>query len=365
MNDNPKPRRLLHWAIGFLVWTVIGLSFASQFFVANLKAGRPVTWAEAIGWSLGDWYVWGLLSIPILAVARQFHIDGVHWRSSLVIHLCGSAIAALVFLIVRAALGQWQMLLRGGAATYGEIFMPLLAKTFLFNVIIYWVIVCAGHALDYYRQFRERERRNLELERNLSRAQLKTLQMQLNPHFLFNTLHAISALMHKDIDAADRTIAQLSDLLRRALESGDEHEVPLRQELDFLERFLAIEQTRFGSRLRTRIEVAPETLDALVPNLFLQPLVENAIQHGIEPRARPGEVAIIARREGDQLVLEVWDDGVGLPESHIENVGLTNTRTRLQQLYRDQHRFALTPRALEGVSVTATIPFRLAAAQPT
>jgi hypothetical protein len=233
MSRNAKHRRYVAWLSGFLLWTVIGLSFASQFYVASLKSGRPVTWGEAVSWSLGDWYVWGLLSIPIFALARRFHLEGRQWSSSLAIHLCGCVVAALVYTFLRAWLGQWQTLLHGQVVTFGEIFTPLLAKSFFFNLIVYWVIVCAAHAVDYYQQFRQRERGSLELERNLTRAKLKALQMQLNPHFLFNTLHAISALMHKDVNAADRMIAQLSDLLRRALESGDENEVPLRQELDF------------------------------------------------------------------------------------------------------------------------------------
>jgi signal transduction histidine kinase len=361
MTRTAKYRRFLAWLSGFLLWTVIGLSFASQFYVASLKAGRPVSWGEAIGWSLGDWYVWGLLSIPIFALARRFHLEGPQWPARLAIHACGCVVAALIYLFLRAWLGQWQTLLHGRVATFGEIFMPLLAKSFFFNVIVYWVIVCAGHAVDYYQQFRQREWRSVELERNLTQAKLKALQMQLNPHFLFNTLHAISALMHKDVDAADRMIAQLSDLLRRALESGDENEVPLRQELDFLERYLAIEKTRFGARLKVRIEVEADTLDALVPNLLLQPLVENAIQHGIEPQARTGEVAIAARRIGNELILEVQDDGAGLAEDHVENVGLSNTRSRLSQLYGDRHRFELQRRHPVGVAVTAAIPFRLAA----
>ncbi len=358
MNGNAKHRRLVKWFAGWLLWTVIGLSFASQFYVASLKAGRTVSWKEAIVWSLGDWYVWGLLSIPIFTLTRRFHLEGKQLRSSLAIHACACVITALVYLFIRVWLGQLQLLWHGNAASFAELFMPLLAKSFIFNVIVYWVIVCLAHALDYYEQSRQRERRSLELEKHLSQAKLQTLQMQLNPHFLFNTLHAISALMHRDVDAADRMVAQLSDLLRRALESGDEHEVPLRQELDFLQRYLAIEKTRFGPRLEVQLDVASDTLDALVPNLFLQPLVENAIQHGIEPKARPGTVGIAVRRLGDELILEVRDDGVGLPEAHDENVGLANTRARLHQLYPGRSQFELRNRDSGGVCVTATIPFR-------
>jgi len=233
-------------------------------------------------------------------------------------------------------------------------------KTFHFNLLIYWVIVSVSHAFDYYRQMQERELRAAELEKRLAQARLQTLQMQLNPHFLFNSLHAISALVHKDADMADQMITRLSDLLRYALEGTDAQEVPLRQELDFLRRYLEIEQTRFGDRLAVGLEIAPETLDALVPNLLLQPLVENAIRHGIEPRAKPGRIELRAGCENGQLKLEVRDNGVGLsPDRKVEEgVGLSNTRARLKQLYGERHRFALSETPGGGLSVSLELPFR-------
>ena len=344
--------------MGALLWTLIGLSFASQLYLSSLKTDRPMSWAAAIGWSLGDWYVWGLLSIPVLFLARRFHLEGPRWGSSLAIHLCGSVVAALVYIFVRAFLGQWQSRSQGVPVAFVEAFSQLLVKAFFFNVLIYWGIVCAGHALDYYRQFRERELRAVELEKSLAEARLKSLQMQLNPHFLFNTLHAISALMHKDVDAADRMVAQLSDLLRRALDSGDEQEVSMRREIDFLQRYIAIEKTRFGDRLSVEMKIAPDTQAALVPNLLLQPLVENAIRHGIEKQARPGKIGITSNREGGELILEVVDNGAGLPAQWNENIGLSNTRSRLSQLYGTNHRFDLRNGASGGVSIRIAIPFR-------
>ena len=355
-----QQKRMLKWLLGTLLWTLIGLSFASQLYISSLKTGQPMSWGAAIAWSLGDWYVWGLLSVPVLSLARRFHLEGPRWGSSLVIHLCGSAVASLVYIFARALIGQWQSRGQGAVATFVETFSPLLAKTFFFNVLIYWGIVCAGHALDYYRQFRERELRAVDLEKSLAEARLKSLQMQLNPHFLFNTLHAISALMHKDVDAADRMVAQLSDLLRRALDSGDEQEVSMRREIDFLERYVAIEKTRFGKRLAVEMCIAPETREALVPNLLLQPLVENAIRHGIEPQRREGKIEITSRREGGELIIEVRDNGGGLPAQWTENIGLSNTRSRLGQLYHANHRFDLRNPESGGLAITIAIPFRLA-----
>jgi len=240
------------------------------------------------------------------------------------------------------------------------VFKPLLVKTWHFNLLIYWVIVAVSHAFDYYRKYRERELRASELEKHLAQAKLQALQMQLNPHFLFNTLHSISSLMHKDVEAADRMIARLSDLLRAALEGAGTQQVTLRQELDLLQLYLAIEQVRFGSRLTVKMNIAPDTLGAQVPNLILQPLVENAIRHGIEPRARLGCIELQAHRQDGALALVVSDDGAGLGENGRikEGVGLSNTRARLRELYGTAHRFELLRGQEGGVRVELSIPFR-------
>src|SRR3989442_13820221 len=305
--------RPLRWALVLLFWTLIGLSFASQFYLASYKAGRPVTWGQALGWWLGDWSVWAVMSLPIVQLARRFRFDDVKWGRNVAIHLAASEICSLGYMALRAGVGQAQSRLGGTSVSFAETFDPLLVKTFHLNLLIYWVIVSVHHAFGYYRQMQERELRAAELEKRLAQARLQSLQMQLNPHFLFNSLHAISALVHKDADLADQMITRLSDLLRYALESTDAQEVSLKQELDFLRRYLEIEQTRFGDRLRVRLDVAPDTLDAQVPNLILQPLVENAIRHGIEPHAKPGLIELRARRENGSLKLEVQDNGRRVP----------------------------------------------------
>jgi two-component system, LytTR family, sensor kinase len=225
---------------------------------------------------------------------------------------------------------------------------------------VYWVVVTALHAIDYYRKFHERELRAADLEKRLSQARLQALQMQLNPHFLFNTLHSISTLMHRDVEAADRMIARLSDLLRLALDSTEAQEVPLRQELAFVDRYLEIERIRFSDRLNVQKTIAPDTLNALVPNLILQPLVENALRHGIAPQSRRGRIDLRAQREHDTLELQVSDNGVGVPElnSLEEGVGLSNTRARLQQLYGKRHVFELRHAEQGGLVVTLRLPFR-------
>jgi signal transduction histidine kinase len=352
------------WTLFVGLWTIIGLSFASQFYLSSSLFGyNTVTWGQAIHITLGDWYVWAVLSLPILWFARRFPLHRRNWSKLVVIHLAASLVACLSYVLVRAAVGQVQNPLLGMTTTFWGTVRNLLLKNTFFNLLIYWIIVCVSLAFDYYRKFRDREVRTSDLERRLAEAKLMALQMQLNPHFLFNTLHTISALMHKDVEAADRMVARLSELLRLALENTDANEVPLQQELDFLQRYLEIEQTRFGDRLAVKLDVAPETLAAPVPNLLLQPLVENAIRHGIEPHRRPGLIEVSARRDGDWLRLQVRDNGSGPPSGKAlqEGVGLANTRARLQHLYGAAHRLDWAPEAKGGFVVRVAVPFRGAA----
>jgi two-component system, LytTR family, sensor kinase len=347
--------RFARWVAGFLFWTGIGLSFASQFYISSDQAGLGVTWSQAVSYSLGDWYVFALLSIPVMQLARRFPFEAGRWRSSLPLHLACSAVFSLAYMVARAWIGQWQ-----GASSFAEAFKPLLVKTWHFNMLVYWVIIAVSQASEYYGKFRERELSALELEKRLAQAKLQALQMQLNPHFLFNSLHAVSTLMHRDVEVADRMLTQLGDLLRAALANSDTQEVPLRQELDFLRRYLEIEQTRFGDRLAVTMEIAPETLDASVPNLILQPLVENAIRHGIEPHSQPGRIELRAIRHNGMLALEVCDSGAGLRGGAppAEGVGLSNTRARLRELYGAKHQFELQDVSDGGFRVRLSIPFR-------
>jgi two-component sensor histidine kinase len=343
------------WLLGFGFWTLLGLSFATQFYISSAKAGLEVSWRQAVSYALWDWYVFALLSLPVIRLGRRFHFEIRNWKTSLAVHALASVVFSLAYIVLRASVGAWQ-----SGASFVEAFKPLLVKTWHFNLLIYWVIVAVAQAFDYYRKYRERELRASELEKRLAEAKLQALQMQLNPHFLFNTLHSISALMHKDVEAADRMIMQLSDLLRAALESSDTQEVALRHELQMLELYLGIEKIRFGERLTVKLEIAPEALSARVPNLILQPLVENAIRHGIEPRARAGRIELRAHREDRSLALEVWDNGNGLPQDKParEGVGLSNTRARLRELYGEAHHFELAPGPEGGLRVRLSIPFR-------
>jgi two-component sensor histidine kinase len=231
------------------------------------------------------------------------------------------------------------------------------------TIPIYWAIVCVTWVVSYYQQLRERERRTLELEACLMQANLQTLKTQLQPHFLFNTLNAISSLVRRKPDTAEDMIGSLSDFLRMTLDTAQQHEVPLRREMEFLDLYLEIQQARFGDRLRIQKEIEPGALDVAVPTLILQPLVENSVRHGIEPRETGGAILIRASGHGNSLRLEVCDDGEGLKSGQLaalrEGVGLSNTKARLHELYGDAHRFQIAPNAGGGLTVAVELPWRV------
>jgi LytS/YehU family sensor histidine kinase len=352
--------RWTRWLVAFAIWTLIGLAFAGQFYLVRAKVGDPVSWQFAIGRNLADWYVFAILSIPVWWLARHFPIDRARWHRTLFIHLVAATLFSLSWMILRAAIEHLVSRASVQPVSFETAFTHALVTTFVVNTLVYWALVSLAHALGYYLKYRERTVRAAELEKRLTEAKLQALQMQLNPHFLFNTLHAISSLMHQDVEAADRMLARLSDLLRYALESTDSQEVPLRKELDFLTRYLEIEQTRFGERLQVRLQIDPAAMDAKVPNLILQPLVENAIKHGVEPHARPGILELRAQKENSTLRLEVEDNGAGLQPTKRAGfgVGLSNTRARLEQLYGNAHSLEMLDGARGGLLVRLSIPWR-------
>jgi two-component sensor histidine kinase len=245
--------------------------------------------------------------------------------------------------------------------------MPPTALVILRNATYqlptFWAVLGLAHALLFYGRSRDRERRGLELESRLNQARLQALRMQINPHFLFNTLNSISSLVYDQPKVADEMIGSLSDLLRVTLNTSHRQEVALREELEFLDQYLFIEQTRFGDRLTVTKEIDPTVLDAAVPNLILQPLVENAFKHGIEARLGPGAITVSAKRDGERLRLEVSDSGRGSPAGSpprlIEGVGLSNTRARLRGLYGDRATVVFGPRPEGGFQVVMQLPLRL------
>lgn len=352
------------WLAIFGIATLVGVFFASRtYLLYNAYPDNQISWGRALLPSLTSWYVWALLAPGILWLASRFRFESGHRAVSLPVHLG----AGIMFAFVHAVLGH--------LATRAIPSLPEVALTrqffvsrLHFNLLTYLAVVVGWNLVDTYRRERERDLRASQLEARLAEARLRALQTQLHPHFLFNTLHAISTLMHRDVEAADRMLARLSDLLRLTLENAGTQEVRLKEELDFLEQYLEIERTRFGDRLTVELEVDPDTLDAMVPNLILQPLVENAIRHGVAPRAEPGWIGLRTTRRAGELRVTIEDDGPGLPKGGplalaaspgaSGGVGLANCRARLRQLYGADARLELGTAPEGGLRVSLRIPYR-------
>jgi signal transduction histidine kinase len=346
----------------FGVATALGCFSGFQaFYYVSTFTDWPASLPFLLALNLGYWYSWACLTPAILWLARWAPLERATWKRAVAAHVPGVFVATLAHIALTVAsqtaivsiVGQEQR-------AWQEEAQRMFFNYFDWEMMTYWAIVGLSHALRYYREARDRELRESHLETHLVEAQLEALQRQLQPHFLFNTLNTISALMHRNVDAADNMIAKLSDLLRISLQTVGVQEVPLKQELDFLSKYLEIEQTRFRDRLTVVFDVQPDTLDALVPNLVLQPLVENAIKHGIGPRPTPGQIEIRSRRTGSLLEMEVKDNGVGLSAARLTDfnrgVGLANTRSRLQHLYGSSHRFEFRQPPGGGLSVLIAIP---------
>ncbi len=341
-----------------------GLTFLSTFqayyFVATFTE-KPAPFGLLFLLNLGYWYSWAVLAPGIIRLSRRFPLDQTYWMRSVPVHILGVFVATSVHIVMAVAarmLAYWAY--GESTASWRMEAQRMFFLNFDWEMMTYWAIVGLSHALRFHREAQARKLRASQLETRLVEARLQTLQRQLQPHFLFNTLNTISALMHRDVDAADAMIARLSDLLRISLRMVGVQEVTLKEELDFLSKYLEIEQTRFRDRLTVVFEIQPDTLDGLVPNLILQPLVENAIKHGIGPRAAPGTITIRARQAGAMLELEVQDNGVGMSAARLSDfnrgVGLSNTRSRLEHLYGSLHRFEFRRPAEGGLLVSIAVP---------
>jgi two-component system, LytTR family, sensor kinase len=338
--------------------TFLAVIYGARTLFAAVARQQPIDWVRQFGFEFVYWYVWAALTPVVLWFARKFDLQRNATKSVLALIAFGLLIAPLQSAI-EFSIAYWIDTLRGmpDMLRRRQILLPAIAIETFGNIIIYVLIVCGYYAWDYYQKYREREMRSVELEGRLAQAELQNLKMQLHPHFLFNTLHTISVLMMRDVNLANRMLIRLSDLLRITLDSTGSHMVPLKQELDFLRGYLEIEQTRFQDRLTVNIDVQPAALDAQVPNLILQPLVENAIRHGIASQPGNGTIHLRAAHDGPNLRLQVSDDGPGLDGSFRKGIGLTNTEARLRQLYGASHSFDIRNLpGKRGVEVTITIP---------
>ncbi len=354
----PKQRRI-EWGAIFAFWT-----FLAALTVGNslLDARRP-TPAHMISFEVFRFYLWAALTPPIFWLTYRLSLDDTNWRWRLPVHLGLAFVVGFGIDLITDFIRHY--IIRP-PWTQGEPFYPLedlFALDFLFELTSYLGILAAGFARNYFLKYQERLQQTAELKAQLAQARLETLRMQINPHFLFNTLHAISSLVERDPKGVRRIIARLSNLLRYTLEDSSRQEVPLREELQFLAGYLEIQQIRFQDDLEVEQKVDNDVLDALVPNLILQPLVENAIKHGVSDTTGSGRIVIKARRVDEWLELSVTDNGPGLPANGVSSdgkgLGLQNVETRLEGLYGDRQELILESPADGGVTARIRVPYHL------
>src|SRR5438309_10042889 len=345
--------------------TLVSVIFAAVSYAAAVgENNKEFDFVSALRLNLVQFYLWAILSPLIFRFSRRFPIElrPLNLRN-LFLHFPALVSFAGIHQIIHLAV-LWFITprLRRQFPALIDCYRAYFGFGFYIDLIIASLIVIAVHALLYYQNFRASELAQSSLKSQLAQAQLRALKMQLHPHFLFNTLHSISSLVLEDPPKANSMIARLGDFLRLTLDHSGQQLVTLKEETEFVRCYLEIEQVRFGDRLKVEFQIAPALLAAQVPHLILQPVVENAIQHAIAPRATPGSIKVAAKQTNGLLRLEVTDNGPGLTTSgdalESQGLGLKNVRARLEQLYGSQHCFEVSNRPEGGVTVVMQLPFR-------
>jgi two-component system, LytTR family, sensor kinase len=344
------------------IWFILGLIYSGQSFFYYLSIGKEFLWQKSLFHSFVLCTEWALLTVPVLRFAERFRLDSKYFFRNITLHFFAGITVGLfqqaLYVIIVDFIGSgfvFQLTPRQ--------MLPLIVGFFEYGVLIYWSLVFIFHAMSYYRNFQDEKKHAAELHTQLIESQLQTLKMQLQPHFLFNTLNAISVLVKKEPALAQKMITRLSDLLRMTLERGLTNEVSLERELEFLNAYLSIEKVRFGKRLKVNIHVDESILGALVPTFLLQPLVENSILHGIVTRSRDAWIEVKAEQQNGKILIEVTDDGVKsrrVKKKQIRTgVGLENIRQRLQKLYGGESYFEFMENDTVGATVKMTLPLKI------
>lgn len=353
-------RRFISAGIIFGLWTIVGFFFASQIYFYYTNTDHPTAFSKALVWQLSAVYLTALATPLILWLSKRFRLDSRRWLRSAIVHLAASIIIGALLTAGHNIIDVWfssQLKLITFSRFWRVIYINLDK-----NLLNYWLIVFISHAVNYYRRYRESELAATKLAAQLSEAQLSALKMQLHPHFIFNTLHSISSLLSKDTETARRMITRLGDFLRLTLENSGSQEVELHREFEFLSCYLEIERIRFSDRLTVKMDVDANVLNCLVPNLILQPIVENSIRHAIAPRSAPGMIEVKASQANGMVRLQVKDNGPGIkldliPKKEAKRgIGLSNTRHRLHQLYGDDGHFEMVNSKDGGLVVTLEFP---------
>ncbi|HZS08643.1 MAG TPA: histidine kinase [Blastocatellia bacterium] len=357
-----EQNRWLKRGVIFGCWTLLVLIFATQSYLFLTARAETRSWKASFLWACSEWYTWAALSPLILRLARRFPVERQSWRREALIHFAASVVFALLQPLLQATV---KFVGLGGdlrPRPFSVILSQLLFTKIHINLITYWVIAGTSHAAEYYRRYRDRELKASQLEIQLAQAQLQALRMQIHPHFLFNALNSISALIDEDHKAAGRMVSRLGKFLRLTLQNATAQTVPLRRELEFIRSYLEIEQVRFEDRLAVEVRIEPDALGADVPCLILQPIIENAVRHGIAPLETGGKIEVHACRRDAMLRVQVKDNGPGLAAGAdgipANGIGLRNTQLRLRTLYGDAQRFEVANAPDGGLVVTMEFPLR-------
>lgn len=350
--------RWARWTVAILFWSALGALFA-------LSAVASPQRNQALLESLTFWWAWGLITPLIFWIDAGLPFTNKQLGLRILAHVPMSIVAVALYTYVLDAINAGVGLPVWSAPGAHGVLAKVFSEVFLWRWVVYWVIVGARQTSRYYGRYLEGELRLERLERNFSEARLNALRMQLDPHFLFNALNTISSQVERDPRLARTMIEHLGASLRLSLEARDRQEIPLAEELAFLDHYVAIQKLRFAEHVRIEIRVAPEVKDALVPSLIVQPLVENAIRHGVSGRASGGAVTVSAEHDEDQVHIRVTDDGVGLPPGwtleRSSGTGLSVTQERILGLHPGTNRFSVRPRPGGGTEVEISLPLRFAA----
>lgn len=344
-------RRSSYLLVYFSAWTAIGVFFATQTYIGAWYSDRPLSWSQAFAVALVAWYLRALLAPGVFWMAHRFRISSEIWFRNTLVHAAGS----ITFAIIE------QMLFNVFIFHVRSIPRRSLSSIELHvNLLTYWALLGVALLIDYYRRNRQHELAASRLNAELATAKLDLLRAQLRPHFLFNALNGISELMYEDVEQADVMLGHLSDMLRSSLEHTEKREVRLSEEIEFLRRYLEIQRMRFQDRLEFQISTPPDLLSCWVPYLILQPLVENAILHGIASSPSPGRVVVHVIAQDEKMRIEIRDNGPGLPLNTMkEGLGMQNTRLRLLHTYGTSSNLYLANGPEGGAQVTVELPIRL------
>jgi len=344
-------------AIVFGLWTLVALSTGLADYAYWLAIGGSPSLVQVFRRPLTEQWIWAALTPVVFHLAGRFPLARPHLPRAFALHLVFFVLLSMLHCVVADALGG--PLISVPAHYSGSLLVLRFLQEFYSDIWMYWPLVGIRALMDSHAREQARAQQAHQLEQSLSGLRLSLLRAQIQPHFLFNTLHAISALLRVDPRAAEDMVADFADILRASMTDAGAQEIPLGRELELARCYLRIQQRRLGDRLSVDVRVEPQAAQAAVPALVLQSLVENAVVHGIAPMNRPGRLELHARRDGDQLVVQVNDNGAGLPAQQHAGVGLANARERLVQLYGSAQSFELASAADRGTAVTLRIPYRV------